>query len=100
MDTGCKKEEYSTLISAIAKSMMTYISAYAFAPVVRGPDQQKAEFAALTAVGETARNRIFIAPAVKRLSVVERWHDATRSLEKNHDVDQFAASVGKLLAAC
>jgi hypothetical protein len=94
--SSCKKEEYSALISALTKSMMTYISQRAYL-VARGPEEQRAEASALTAVGETARNRIFIASTVKRLDVVKRWHDATRTVERDGDLDKFATSVGKLL---
>ena len=92
----CKKEEYSELISVITRAMMTYINLHAYL-VARGPEEQRAEASALGSVGETARNRIFIASTVKRLDVVKRWHDATRSVERDHDLDKFGTSVGKLL---
>lgn len=92
----CKKEEYSELISNLTKSMMLYINSRAF-PVARGPEEQRAEAEALTRVGETARNRIFIASTVKRLNVVKRWHEATRFIEGGGDLDVFSSTVGKLL---
>ncbi len=92
----CKKEEYSGLISALTKSMMIYIELRAFL-VARGPEEQRSEAAALSSFGETARNRIFIAPTVKCLDVVNRWHDATRAVERDRDLNAFGASVGKLL---
>ena len=94
--SSCKKEEYSELISALTKSMMLYIHAHAYL-VGRGPEEQQAEAEALTCVGETTRNRIFIASAVRRLNVVKRWHDATRALESGGNVDEFGTTVGKLL---
>jgi hypothetical protein len=93
---GCRKEEYSELISVLTKAMMVYIYQRAYL-VAKGPEQQRAEAAALGSVGETARNRIFIASTVKRLDVVKRWHDATRFAEDGGDIDVFAARVGKLL---
>jgi hypothetical protein len=94
--SSCKKEEYSELVSALTKAMMKYIETRAYL-VARGPEEQRTEAAALASVGETARNRIFIAPTVKRLNVVVRWHDATRALERGGNLDAFAGTVGKLL---
>jgi hypothetical protein len=93
---SCKKQEYSELITTLTKSMMFYIHLRAYS-VTKGPEEQRAEAAALGSVGETARNRIFILPTVKRLDVVKRWHDQTRFVEDGGDIDKFAASVGKLL---
>ena len=76
--------------------MLLYIHSHAYL-VGMGPEEQRAEAEALTRVGETTRNRIFIAPAVKRLNVVKRWHDATRVLESGGNIDEFATTVGKLL---
>jgi hypothetical protein len=47
-------------------------------------------------VGETARNRVFIASSVKQLKVVERWFAATRAIQSGGNLDEFAASTGKL----
>jgi hypothetical protein len=103
---GCRKEEYSELISVLTKSLMTYITLQAFlvskGPGATraewwGPEEQRSEYAALSSVGETARNRLFIAHTVKSLHIVERWHTATRAVESGGSLDEFSASVGKLL---
>ena len=76
--------------------MMIYINLRAF-PVAKGPEEQRATSEALSRVAETARNRIFVAPTVKRLNVLKRWHAATRVIEGGGDANEFGTSVGKLL---
>jgi hypothetical protein len=93
---SCKKQEYGEMVSVLTKAMMTYISNRA-SLTAKGPAEQRAEWQALSDVGETARNRIFIASTVQQLNVVDRWHAASRAVESSGNLDAFSTSVGKLL---
>lgn len=93
--SNCKKEEYRELISVLTKALSTYLQISTL--VVTGKQEQRTLLDALSRVGETARDRIFIAHVVKRLDVVKRWHAATELVDDGGDVKVFANSVGILL---
>jgi hypothetical protein len=92
---NCKKEEYRELISVLTKALSTYLRFHSFG--VAGPEDQRSQADALDRVEETTRDRIFIAPVVKRLGVIKRWHAATTLIEGGGDINAFANSVGILL---
>src|ERR1700693_2167703 len=93
--SNCKKEEYSELLSVVTKSVMIYLDL--FAKPLPPAEQRRAETNALTRVAEIAQNRIFAAPAVKRLDLVKRWNGAARDLGDDGDIEKFTGIAAKLL---
>jgi hypothetical protein len=87
--SDCKKEEYSELISALAKSALTLTNM----PSVRGEQEQRAELDARKHVGEVAFAKIFIAPTIQSLKVTKRWQEAVSC----GDIRKFAVLTGQLL---
>jgi hypothetical protein len=88
--SDCKKEEYSSLLSAVTEASVIC----ATLPLVQGPEEQSAAAAARKRVGEVAFSKIFIASAIKRLRVTQRWEDAVRSGNKS---ETFADTTGQLM---
>jgi hypothetical protein len=88
--SDCKKEEYSSLLSAVTQSAMTLATRSS----VRAPEDQRAEWAAEKRVGEVAFASIFIAPTIKRLKVTQRWQEA---LSTSTESNKFTVLTGELI---
>ena len=90
-----KKQEYREVLGAITEAFSTIVR-YGSAGIATGPDEQRARDRAESVSSGILRDRLFIARELEELNALNRWVEATRDFDNQHDITQFTQRFAKL----
>jgi hypothetical protein len=87
-----RRSEFRKLLTTLTKAYSTIVNITSH-PVRSGRQEEKCEQMRLLALN-VIRDRIFIAPEIKEMGLLEKWDAAVRSFTNDHDYQSFATRFG------
>jgi hypothetical protein len=87
-------KEWRELLTALTTSLTTMIKC---SKVLRTPESIAEDLSAHVAAGEVLGNRLLIAQEVRRRKIMDRWHEAVKVFEENHDATAFGTNFGNIV---
>jgi hypothetical protein len=89
-----KVKEWRDLLGTLMTSMTTIIRCSNIAP--QTSEVAVEDLRARVAAGEVINNRLFVAREVRQGNILEKWHEAVKIFDENHDPKAFGTSLGKI----